>query len=255
MKPITRWFARGVVGALAAVLVLLLLPAGSAAAAQGEVVKAPLSELIAVLPVEDEGPRAGYSRDEFKHWVDQDRDGCDTRAEVLLRDAVAAPQITGRCTITRDTGTWYSWYDESTQASKVDVDIDHMVPLGEAWDSGAATWTAAEREGYANDLDDQRALLAVYDKQNQSKADRDPSEWMPPAASATCRYITDWVVVKVRWGLTVNQAEHTAIQRNASGCDDEEITVIRARSAPAALSAAVPKTRSDIQPSWFEPAA
>ncbi len=193
-------------------------------------VKAPLSELITGLPVEKEGPRAGYHRREFKHWVDSDRDGCDTRAEVLLRDAVTAPEITGRCTIAKDTGTWYSWYDDTTQTSKLDVDIDHMVALGEAWDSGARTWTAAEREAYANDLDDPRALLAVHDKSNQSKVDRDPAEWMPPAVAAPCRYITDWVVVKVRWGLSADGREHAAIQRIAAGCDDPEITVVLARS-------------------------
>ncbi|WP_234380135.1 HNH endonuclease family protein [Streptomyces sp. CMB-StM0423] len=189
-----------------------------------------LSELISALPVEDEGPCAGYHRREFKHWADSDRDGCDTRAEVLLRDAVTAPQITGRCTIAKDTGTWYSWYDDTTQTSKLDVDIDHIVALGEASDSGARAWTAAEREAYANDLDDPRALLAVHDKSNQSKADRDPSEWMPPAVAASCRYITDWVVVKVRWGLSADGREHAAIQRIAAGCDDPVVTVVLARS-------------------------
>ncbi|MCX5114670.1 HNH endonuclease family protein [Streptomyces sp. NBC_00378] len=106
---------------------------------------------------------------------------------MLLRDATTAPQITGRCTITAGTGEWRSWYDETTQTTKDDVDIDHMVPLGEAWDSGAAAWTPAERQAYASDLDDERSLLAVNDSANQSKADRDPAEWMPPANAATCR--------------------------------------------------------------------
>ncbi|MFF7369787.1 hypothetical protein [Streptomyces tricolor] len=65
-----------------------------------------------------------------------------------------------------------------------DVDIDHMVPLGEAWDSGASAWTDAERRAYANDLDDERSLAAVRDSINQSKADRGPTEWMPLAVSA-----------------------------------------------------------------------
>ncbi|MEU2794837.1 DUF1524 domain-containing protein [Streptomyces sp. NPDC007100] len=71
-----------------------------------------------------------------------------------------------------------------TLTTKDDVDIDHMVPLGEAWDSGARTWSTAERQAYANDLDDERSLLAIHDSANQSKADRDPAKWMPPAASA-----------------------------------------------------------------------
>ncbi|MEL5955307.1 hypothetical protein AADR41_11105 [Streptomyces sp. CLV115] len=86
--------------ALAAAPVLLLLPSGAASAAPGDVVTAPLSELIASLPVEAEGPRAGYSRKQFKHWIDADRDGCNTRDEVLLRDVGTARQIIGCCTIT-----------------------------------------------------------------------------------------------------------------------------------------------------------
>ncbi|MCX5112227.1 HNH endonuclease family protein [Streptomyces sp. NBC_00378] len=104
-----------------------------------------------------------------------------------------------------------------------------MVPLGEAWDPGAAAWTPAERQAYANDLDDERSLLAVHDSANQSKADRDPAQWMPPAKSATCRYLKDWVIVKTRWTLTTDPAEHAAIEQIAAGCDDTEITVTLAR--------------------------
>ncbi|MFJ6384715.1 HNH endonuclease family protein [Kitasatospora sp. NPDC092039] len=217
--------------ALAAALAVpaLLLPSGTAAAAPGETLSAPLSGLVAALPVEDEGPRDGYSREQFKHWIDADHNGCNTRNEVLLRDAVVAPQITGRCTIVANTGVWKSWYDETTQTDKFDVDIDHMVPLGEAWDSGAAVWSAAERQAYANDLDDPRSLLAVHDSANQSKADRDPAQWMPPAASATCRYIADWVTVKTRWRLSTDPAEHAAIQRITAACDNPVITVALAR--------------------------
>ncbi|MEW2577696.1 HNH endonuclease family protein [Streptomyces syringium] len=219
--------------ALAAVLAMPVLALGPsltpAVAAPGETVTAPLSTLIAALPVRDEGSRDGYSREQFKHWIDADRDGCHTRNEVLLAEATTAPEVTGRCTITRHTGQWQSWYDETVQTDKNDVDIDHMVPLGEAWDSGAAAWTAAERRDYANDLDDDRSLLAVRDSVNQSKADRDPAEWMPPAASATCRYLADWVTVKSRWHLSVDTSELTALHRIADGCDDPVITLTHAR--------------------------
>ncbi|MFE2106939.1 hypothetical protein ACFXAF_13855 [Kitasatospora sp. NPDC059463] len=90
-------------------------------------------------------------------------------------------------------------------------------------------WSAAERQAYANDLDDPRSLLAVNDSANQSKADRDPAQWMPPAAAATCRYISDWVTVKTRWGLSTDPAEHAAIQRITSACDNPVITVTLAR--------------------------
>ncbi|MFE7559595.1 hypothetical protein [Kitasatospora sp. NPDC057500] len=88
-------------------------------------------------------------------------------------------------------------------------------------------WSAAERQAYANDLDDRRSLLAVHDSANQSKADRDPSQWMPPAATATCRYISDRVTVKTRRGLSTDPAEHAAIQRITAGCDNPAITAPR----------------------------
>ncbi|GAA2231256.1 HNH endonuclease family protein [Streptomyces nogalater] len=101
-----------------------------------------------------------------------------------------------------------------------------MVPLVEAWDSGASSWSARERQDYANDLGDDRSLVAVTDRFNQAKADQDPAEWMP---SATCRYIADWATVKTRWGLTADPAEHAALQKTAARCDGPEITVELAR--------------------------
>jgi hypothetical protein len=79
-------------------------------------------------------------------------------------------------------------------------DIDHLSPLAEAWDSGAWAWDADTRMRYADDLDDPRSLIAVSASANRSKGDQDPAEWMPPAASYACTYITDWVAVKTRWG-------------------------------------------------------
>ncbi|MEU1663533.1 DUF1524 domain-containing protein [Streptomyces sparsogenes] len=104
-----------------------------------------------------------------------------------------------------------------------------MVPLAEAWDSGASTWTAAERQAYANDLDEPRALVAVTARENRQKADQDPAEWMPSAPSARCRYVTEWAVVKTRWGLSVDQVEAESLAELAAGCPNEELTVVLAR--------------------------
>ncbi|MFK8845031.1 HNH endonuclease family protein [Streptomyces sp. Ac-502] len=202
------------------------LPGGGSTAAKRHRSPVPADRC---LPVQAEGSREGYSREQFKHWIDADHDGCNTRNEILLHEATVAPEVTGRCKITKGTGTWWSWYDEATLTTKDDVDIDHMVPLGEAWDSGARTWTAAERQAYANDLDDERSLLAVHDSANQSKADRDPAEWTPPAASARCRYLADWVTVKTRWRLSTDTTEHAAVKKIAAGCADLRITVAYAR--------------------------
>ena len=179
------------VGAIAGVA-----PAASAATVQ-------VASLLGSLVVAPENTSA-YDRSYFQHWIDADHDGCDTRAEVLQSESLVPTD--GGCPVT--TGNWYSYYDAATWTLASDVDIDHMVPLSEAWDSGAWAWTAEQRKDYANDLDWAPSLVAVTDNVNQSKGERDPAEWMPPAAGATCQYVADWVTVKYRWSLDVDQAEH-----------------------------------------------
>ncbi|MGI5397236.1 hypothetical protein [Streptomyces sp. CA-251251] len=140
-------------------------------------------------PVED---LTGYDRArEFgSGWTDSDRDGCNTRAEVLPAEAVTPPTVTGRCTLTG--GTWHSWYDNQEVTA---TDIDHLVPLAEAWDSGAKAWTRERRVAYANYLDDPRHLEAVSQRPNRQKADQDIAEWLPEP-SVHCRYLAYWVPVK-----------------------------------------------------------
>lgn len=188
------------------------VPAGRA------VVRLPLREAIGRLSVADED-RAGYDRGEFgSGWIDADRDGCSTRAEVLLAEAVTEPTVTGRCTLTG--GSWYSWYDEQTVTA---TDIDHVVPLAEAWDSGARLWSRQKRITYANYLDDPRHLEAVSQRSNRQKADQDVAEWLP-VPSARCRYLTYWVPIKLTWNLSVDQAELRALNALAASCPNSQIT-------------------------------
>jgi len=212
-----------------AALTALLAPAQAQAAPPGqpgETVTMSVPEAIASLPVHEED-RTGYQRTSFKHWVDADRDGCSTRQEVLLEEAVAAPEQGPRCLISG--GQWYSEYDATYVDNARSLDIDHRVPLAEAWDSGASAWTAGEREAYANDLGDSRSLVAVSARTNRSKADQDPSTWMPPYEDDRCQYIVDWVAVKTRWQLAVDPAEEAALYENLSGCDVDLIQVTLAR--------------------------
>ncbi|MFF2805537.1 DUF1524 domain-containing protein, partial [Streptomyces sp. NPDC058051] len=123
-----------------------------------------LTAAIAKLPAAEE-VRDGYKRDSFKHWIDEDSDGCSTRNEVLLAEAVKAPEQGPRCTLTG--GEWLSYYDEATVTDARKLDIDHMVPLAEAWDSGASEWDADRRMRYANDLGAERSLVAVTAKTNR----------------------------------------------------------------------------------------
>lgn len=165
--------------------------------------------------------RTGYSRDLFRLWVDADGDGCDTRAEVLIAEADVAPTVGSSCSLSG--GRWYSYYEGASQTSSSALDIDHVVALAEAWDSGARTWSASRREAYANDLGDSRTLVAVTASLNRSKGDQDVAEWLPPINR--CRYVKDWVAVKIRWGLSVDPAERSALSSVASGCTNSTITV------------------------------
>lgn len=181
---------------------------------------------VAALPVAEEH-RDGFSRAKFKHWVDSDRDGCSTRKEVLLAESTAPITIGARCTLTG--GSWTSAYDGTTAPDSRQLDIDHVVPLAEAWDSGAAAWDRERRERYANDLDEPRSLIAVTASSNRSKADQDPQEWLPPQASYRCTYLDDWVLVKTRWALTADPAEKAALTRLATNCPDTPLTITPGR--------------------------
>ncbi|MGW5353425.1 HNH endonuclease family protein [Streptomyces sp. NPDC004031] len=210
-----------------------LSPAASAAAAApataraaGQTITLPVRDALAQLPVEAED-RTGYQRTAFKHWVDADRDGCDTRKEVLKAEALVAPEQSPGCTLTG--GEWYSTYDDTYFTDAGKLDIDHLVPLAEAWDSGASAWTAKEREAYANDLGDARDLIAVSAKSNRSKADQDPSTWLPPAVGYRCTYVSSWVADKTRWGLSIDPAEQAALKQDLAACPDSPITVTTAR--------------------------
>ncbi|MEV7471417.1 HNH endonuclease family protein [Streptomyces kronopolitis] len=180
-----------------------------------------LSDAIGRLKVARES-RAGYERDKFHLWTDADHDGCDTRKEVLLAEAVKKPRQGAGCKLTG--GSWRSYYDDKFVTDARKLDIDHVVPLAEAWDSGASKWTAKRREQYANDLGAPGTLVAVSLGPNRTKGDKDPAEWMPPAKDATCTYAADWVSAKLRWKLTVDRAEQSKLQWVAAGCPSTKVT-------------------------------
>ncbi|MEU1607654.1 HNH endonuclease family protein [Micromonospora matsumotoense] len=208
--------------AAATILTAVLATTGLAHPAEAAGYSAPLTTAVANLTVAAEN-RTGYSRDLFPHWIDADGDGCTTRNEVLLAEAAGAPTVTGTCTLTG--GRWYSYYDNASWTATGDLDIDHMVPLAEAWDSGARNWTTSRRQAYANDLGDSRPLAAVTDNVNQAKGDQDPASWLPPYAAARCRYVNEWVATKIRWRLTVDSAEKSALTSLAGGCPNATISV------------------------------
>ena len=155
----------------------------------------------------------GYDRKLFNHWIDADKDGCDTRKEVLIAEATVKPKIGAKCVLSG--GTWLSSYDNKTvKGSGTGLDVDHMVPLAEAWRSGAWQWTPEEREIFANDLLDERVLIAVSASSNRSKSDKDPAKWLPKGSKeAVCDYVFNWVSVKYRFSLTIDPKERQVVER------------------------------------------
>jgi hypothetical protein len=195
-----------------------------ASPAYAESYSAPLMTAISDLPTASE-VRTGYDRDLFPHWVDADGDGCHSRNEVLIAEADDPPTVGSGCSLSG--GRWFSYYDRVSWTNTSDVDIDHMVPLAEAWDSGARTWSTATRQLFANDLGDYRTLVGVTDNVNQAKGDQDIAEWLPQYDQ--CRYLREYVAVKHRWGLSVDAAEKSAMNSLGSGCTNSTITVTLAR--------------------------
>jgi Protein of unknown function (DUF1524) len=165
------------------------------------------------LTVAAQGSTSGYSRTLFPHWIIISGT-CDTRETVLQRDGTNVT-VDGSCHPT--SGRWYSPYDGATWTDPADVDIDHVVPLAEAWRSGADAWTTSRRQSFANDLSDPQ-LIAVTDNVNQAKGDQDPSTWQPPRAAYRCTYAKMWIRSKYRWSLTLQPAEKTALRGMLGTC-------------------------------------
>jgi hypothetical protein len=182
---------------------------------------------LGALRVAPKGSLTGYERDCGQGarcvfgpaWADADHNGCDTRNDVLHRDLTAIQVRPGTHDCVVVAGTLADPYTGTTvafskaQASK--VQIDHVVPLAAAWMQGAAAWTAAHREQFANDPAN---LIATESGPNEAKGDDTADQWVPPAAGFGCAYARVIVTVKQHYGLTVTQSELSALDRLLSTC-------------------------------------
>lgn len=168
----------------------------------------------------------GYERDLYGSWADLDGDGCNTRDEVLARDAVPGTVRTtrsGGCSQDVIAGTWSDPYtgarlefdDLKDPSQAQQIPIDHVVALAEAHRSGAHAWSTHEREAFAND---EGNLVAASVETNSDKSDHDPARWMPPARGAGCWYAAAWVRTKARWQLSVDVDERDALRVALLGC-------------------------------------
>lgn len=205
-------------GAILALLLPAVLGAPIAQSLNSRALPTPVSAATArtylsQLTVAAESNSPAYSRDRFKTW-DIISGTCDTRETVLKRDGT---NVVTDSACKSTSGNWVSPYDGVATTLASDLDIDHVVPLKEAWVSGARSWTDAQRESFANDLT-RPQLVAVTDNLNQSKGDKDPAEWVPPLTSFRCTYARAWVTVKHFYDLTIDSAEKTALTSLLANC-------------------------------------
>lgn len=153
-----------------------------------------------------------YERRLYRHWVDLDGDGLDTRQEVLKAESLIDTLIVaGKIR----SGLWVCKYTGAIIRRPHTMDADHIVPLKEAHRSGAHAWGAERRKAFANDMEN---LIAVCAGPNRSKGDKDPASWMPPNRAYWCAYLARWVAVKVKWGLALDPEEYRAVRAGNAVC-------------------------------------
>ena len=196
------------------------IAATAQAAPSADAARRQLSEL----KVRPAGSMAGYSREEFPHWSDAqefgwklpgrtpDPESCDARDAALIRDG-REERVDAYCDVA--SGSWFDPYGGQTYTDPEDIDIDHIVPLANAWRSGASSWNTAKRESFANVS---RDLLSVDDALNQSKGDKGPEAWKPPRKAYWCVYAKRWIGIKHYWDLSVTGAERSALKQMLDRC-------------------------------------
>ena len=166
--------------------------------------------MLAQLPVGNRSHHDTYDRDEWDHWVDDDRDCENARAEVLIAESrQAVTYRSNGCTV--DTGLWVGPWGGRTFTQASQVDIDHHVPLYNAHISGGHAWSRSQKRAYANDLSLASALQTTERGVNRAKSADAPDEWKPPVQASWCRYAQDWIEVKHKYSLLVTQAEKLAL--------------------------------------------
>lgn len=156
----------------------------------------------------------GYNREDWGNWIDEDKDGLNTRDEVLAEESLIKPVISNNKVIY---GKWFDKYTGKYFTNPRDLDIDHLVPLKNAHISGASNWSKRKKNRYYNYLKYDNHLIAVSKSANRNKSDKSPVEWLPPNEEYQCEYVREWYKIKSDWGLTVEEGFDKVSNRVCKG--------------------------------------
>ena len=155
-----------------------------------------------------------YNREDWGSWIDEDRDGLNTRHEVLAEESLIKPVISNNKVIK---GKWFDKYTGKYFTNPSDLDIDHLVPLKNAHISGASNWSKRKKNKYYNYLKYDNHLIAVSKSANRNKSDKSPVEWLPPNKEYQCEYVREWYKIKKAWGLTIEEGFDEVSNRVCKG--------------------------------------
>ena len=219
----SRWEIR--IATVIAAMVLGLTPTATTAAEQPGLAIATLE----TLPVKGRAPKTGYTRDQFgQAWADVDHNGCDTRNDILKRDLTSIIYKVGTRNCVVASGTLVDRYSGETinfvrgNVTSMEVQIDHVVALSNAWQTGAFKLSADQRKALANDP---LNLFAVKGSLNQQKSDGDAATWLPPLKSFRCAYVAQQIAVKMKYSLWVVPPEKAAMVAILAKCPAQKLPI------------------------------
>lgn len=219
----SRWEIR--IATVIAAMALGLTPTATTAVEQPGLATA----VLETLPVKGRAPKTGYTRDQFgQAWADVDHNGCDTRNDILKRDLTSIIYKAGTRNCVVASGTLVDRYSGETinfvrgNITSMEVQIDHVVALSNAWQTGAFKLSADQRKALANDP---LNLFAVKGSLNQQKSDGDAATWLPPLKSFRCAYVAQQIAVKMKYSLWVVPPEKAAMVAILAKCPAQKLPI------------------------------
>ena len=193
---------------------------------------APPAQRLTIVVAAVPSPIPAYDRGEWRHWTDEDGDCQDTRQEVLVAESLNPVTFEDMRQCRVASGLWSGPYTAESFDSPRSLDVDHMVPLGNAHQSGGWAWSPEMKRQYANDLSYDGHLIAVKASANRSKGSKSPADWKPPDHSYWCLYAIDWITIKNAWQLTATQPEAEALGTMLATCMPARAVEIAQSEAP-----------------------